>query len=62
MPMTYLIDGFRVVISGGEMSHLSRDVTVLAVILLVTHALSVLVIRHRQGFTMKDLHPPLVSP
>jgi putative membrane protein len=62
MPMTYLIDGFRVVISGGEMSHLARDVTVLAVILLVTHALSVLVVRHRQGFTMKDLHPPLVSP
>ena len=40
------------------MSHLARDVTVLAVILLVTHALSVLVVRHRQGFTMKDLHPP----
>jgi hypothetical protein len=25
--------------------------------LLVSHALSVLVVRHRQGFTMKDLHP-----
>ena len=62
MPMTYLIDGFRIVISGGEMSRLARDVTVLVVILLVTHALSVLVVRRRQGFTMKDLHPPLVSP
>ena len=62
MPMTYLIDGFRIVISGGEMSRLARDVTVLVVILLVTHALSVLVVRRRQGFTMKDLHPPLGSP
>lgn len=62
MPMTYLVDGFRVVISGGEMSHLAPDVTVLSVILLVTHPLSVLVVRRRQGFTMKNLPPPLVSP
>ncbi len=62
MPMTYLIDAFRVVISGGELSHLARDVGVLAGILLVTHTLTVLVVRRRQGFSLKDLHPPLVSP
>lgn len=62
MPMTYLIDAFRVVISGGELSHLARDVGVLAGILLVAHALTVLVVRRRQGFSLKDLHPPLVSP
>lgn len=62
MPMTYLIDAFRVVISGGELSHLARDVGVLAGILLVTHALTVLVVRRRQGFRLQDLHPPLVSP
>lgn len=62
MPMTYLIDAFRITISGGEMAHLVRDVTVLAVVLLITHALVVLVVRRRQGFTMKDLHPPLMSP
>ena len=62
MPMTYLIDAFRVVISGGELSHLARDVGVLAGILLVTHALTVLVVRRRQGFRLQALHPPLVSP
>ncbi|GAA3696241.1 YhgE/Pip domain-containing protein [Microlunatus aurantiacus] len=62
MPMTYLIDGFRVVISGGELSHLARDVAVLAGILVATTALTVLVVSRRQGFSMKDLHPPLVSP
>jgi putative membrane protein len=62
MPMTYLIDGFRIVISGGELSHLARDVGVLAGVLLVVHTLTVLVVRRRQGFSLKDLHPPLVSP
>ena len=62
MPMTYLIDGFRIVISGGELTHLARDAAVLLVIVLVTHAASVLVVRRRQGFTMKDLHPPLAAP
>ena len=62
MPMTYLIDGFRVVISGGELSHLARDAGVLLCIVLAVHALSVLVVRRRQGFTIKDLHPPLAGP
>lgn len=62
MPMTYLIDAFRITISGGEMSHLVRDVTVLAIGLIVTQALVVLVVSRRQGFSMKDLHPPLVTP
>ena len=61
MPMTYLIDGFRVVISGGELTHLARDAAVLLAIVVVTHALSVLVVRRRQGFTVKDLHPPLAA-
>lgn len=62
MPMTYLIDAFRITISGGEMAHLGRDVTVLAAVLVVTLAAVVLVVRRRQGFSMKDLHPPLMSP
>ena len=57
MPMTYLIDAFRVVISGGELSHLARDVGVLAGILLVTHALTVLVVRRRQGFSAEGPAP-----
>lgn len=59
MPMTYLIDAFRVTISGGELTHLARDMAVLFGILVVTHALVVLVVRRRQAFTMEDLHPSL---
>ncbi|MFX4273459.1 YhgE/Pip family protein [Propionibacteriaceae bacterium Y1685] len=62
MPMTYLIDAFRVVISGGQPGHLLRDVLVLASLLVVTLALIVLVVHRRQQFRMKDLHPPLVAP
>lgn len=62
MPMTYLIDGFRVVISGGQTERLVTDVLVLAVITITTMALCTLVIRRKQQFAMKDLHPPLVAP
>ncbi|MGV1004932.1 MAG: YhgE/Pip family protein [Candidatus Nanopelagicales bacterium] len=59
MPMTYLIDAFRVTISGGEMSRLMTDLTVLTGILVAAQFLVVLVVRHRQRFSMEDLHPTL---
>lgn len=59
MPITYSIDAFRVVISGGLWSHFTRDVLVLAVIGLTTLALDVLAVGARQRFRMSDLHPPL---
>lgn len=62
MPMTYLIDAFRVTISGGELSHLLIDVLVLAGFAVVALALCVLAVSRRKQFSMKDLHPPLVSP
>lgn len=62
MPMTYLIDGFRVVISGGQTERLVTDVLVLAVITVISMTLCTLVIRRKQQFAMKDLHPPLVAP
>ncbi|MDN5725821.1 MAG: YhgE/Pip domain-containing protein, partial [Propionibacteriales bacterium] len=62
MPMTYLIDAFRVVISGGQPEHLVRDLLVLTGLLLITLTLITLVVRRRQQFRMKDLHPPLVAP
>jgi multiple sugar transport system permease protein len=42
--------------------HMKRGRAVLAGVLLVVHTLTVLVVRRRQGFSLKDLHPPLVSP
>ena len=62
MPMTYLIDAFRVTISGGWSAHLVRDVVLLSVITLGTLALTTLVVSLRRRFAMKDLHPPLVAP
>ncbi|WP_228255114.1 YhgE/Pip domain-containing protein [Ornithinimicrobium avium] len=62
MPMTYLIDAFRVVISGGETARLVTDVVVLVVITVTAVALCGFVVLRRQRFAMKDLHPPLVAP
>lgn len=62
LPMTYLIDGFRVVVSGGLMAHLLRDVGVLAAVAVIALALCTLVVRRRRQFSFKDLHPPLLAP
>ncbi len=62
LPMTYLIDAFRVTISGGEMVHLGRDVAVLAVVAAAALGLAVATVHRRKQFRMADLHPPLVAP
>jgi putative membrane protein len=59
MPMSYLIDAFRVTISGGETAHLVQDVIVLASIALVALALGAWVMIRKQRLSMRDLHPPL---
>lgn len=59
MPMTYLIDAFRVTISGGEISHLVRDVAVLGGIAVVALGLGVLTVIRKQRLGTRDLHPPL---
>jgi putative membrane protein len=62
LPMTYLVDAFRVTISGGETAHLVRDVVVLLLVAAAALALVVATVRRRQQFQMADLHPPLVAP
>ena len=62
LPMSYLIDAFRVVVSGGLASHLARDVAVLAAMAVVALSLTVLTIARRKQLSVKDLHPPLVAP
>ncbi len=62
MPMTYLIDAYRIVISGGEPGHLARDAAILLAGTALALLLGVLVVRRRQQFGHRDLHPPLVSP
>ena len=62
LPMTYLIDAYRIVISGGLMSHLGRDLGILAVFSVVNLGLLWLVVSRRRTLRMKDLHPPLMTP
>jgi putative membrane protein len=62
LPMTYLIDAYRVAISGGELSHLAGDAAVLAAVAVVVLSLTVLTVHRRKEFSMRDLHPPLVAP
>lgn len=62
LPMTYLIDAFRVTISGGELSHLAGDVALLALVSVAALGLGVLTVHRRKRFAMLDLHPPLVAP
>jgi putative membrane protein len=62
LPMTYLVDAFRIAISGGELSHLLRDVTVLLLVAVVALGLAVAAVHRRKQFRMADLHPALITP
>lgn len=59
LPMTYLIDAFRITISGGETGRLAVDVAVLLGLLGVLLALSTLVVRRQRAWTMARLKPQL---
>ncbi|HEY9291711.1 MAG TPA: YhgE/Pip domain-containing protein [Microlunatus sp.] len=59
MPMTYLIDAFRVTISGGETAHLLRDLIVIGSTAVVALGLGTLTMIKRQRLAVRDLHPPL---
>jgi putative membrane protein len=62
MPMTYLIDAFRLTISGGEMVHLVRDAIILGSITVVAFGLIMLVVARRRRFSRVDLRPALTAP
>ena len=59
MPMTYSIDAFRYVISGGSTGVFWTGVGVLVLVGAGAMALDMAVVRRRQRFRMKDLHPAL---
>jgi putative membrane protein len=62
LPMSYLIDAFRVVVSGGLAAHLVRDVGIIVAMALASLALTTLTVARRKELRVKDLHPPLVAP
>ncbi len=59
IPMTYLIDGLRITISGGPTDHLWRDVGILAGFAVVAVAVCMFVVHRRRRFRMSTLYPAL---
>ncbi|MDR7301663.1 YhgE/Pip domain-containing protein [Haloactinomyces albus] len=57
LPMTYLVDGLRITISGGLTEHLLRDVAVLGGSLVASLVLTSLVVWRRRVWTVRLLHP-----
>ncbi|MEV7180042.1 YhgE/Pip family protein [Kitasatospora sp. NPDC093679] len=59
LPMTYLVDGLRVTISGGEPAHLVRDVLVLAAFAAAALTATTLTVRRHRTWTVARLHPDI---
>ncbi|WP_025273448.1 YhgE/Pip domain-containing protein [Haloglycomyces albus] len=59
LPMSYVVDGFRVTISGGEMDHLLRACLVLVGYGLAAVTVSTLLVMRRRRMTMSQLKPHL---
>ncbi|WP_157195605.1 YhgE/Pip family protein, partial [Nocardia tenerifensis] len=57
MPMTYLVDGLRVTVSGGLTGNLLRDIAVLLGFLLVGLACTTFVVHRHRNWTLDRLHP-----
>ncbi|QMU71680.1 YhgE/Pip domain-containing protein [Streptacidiphilus sp. P02-A3a] len=57
LPMTYLIDGLRVSISGGSSGNLVRDGAVLTAFAVLFVALTALILRRQRTWTVARLHP-----
>jgi putative membrane protein len=59
LPMSYLVDGLRVTISGGNVAHLWRDVAVLAAFGVAAVTASTLVAMRHRRWTMGRLRPAI---
>ncbi|SFT42580.1 putative membrane protein [Actinopolyspora lacussalsi subsp. righensis] len=57
LPMTYLVDGLRVTISGGLNEHLVRDLIVLGGFLVIPLVLTTLVVWRQRTWSISRLHP-----
>lgn len=59
LPMTYLVEGLRVTITGGNSALLVRDTLVLAAFGVVALVLTTFAVRKRRTWSIKDLKPEL---
>ncbi|MEU3991383.1 YhgE/Pip domain-containing protein [Streptomyces platensis] len=59
LPMSYVVDGLRRLITGGDLAIVQQGCAILAVFTVGALALTALAARSRQVVRMKDLHPEL---
>jgi putative membrane protein len=59
LPMTYLVQGYRVAISGGQTAHLTRALILLAGLLVVALALTTLTLHRQRFWTVARLKPDI---
>lgn len=59
LPMSYLVDGLRIVFTGGPSDHLWRDVAVLGGTAVIALSLTVFAVSRRRRLRLADLHPVL---
>ncbi|MGX1757490.1 YhgE/Pip family protein [Streptomyces lydicus] len=59
LPMSYVVDGLRRLITGGDLAIVQQGCAVLVVFTVCALALTALTARGRQVVRMKDLHPEL---
>lgn len=59
LPMSYLVDGLRVTLSGGSGAHLARDLLVLGGFLVGTLGLTLLGTARRRRWSLTELKPQL---
>lgn len=59
IPMTYVVDGLRVTVSGGLTTNLVRDLLVLAGFAIAFLAATSLVVRRQRMWTLDRLHPQI---
>jgi len=57
LPMTYLVDGLRMTVSGGSGAHLARDFVVLAMFAVAFLGFTTLTVRRHRSWTPARLHP-----
>ncbi|WP_433662602.1 YhgE/Pip family protein [Nocardia sp. CA-128927] len=59
LPMTYLVDGLRVTVSGGLTGNLLRDIAILLAFLLVSLGCTTFAVHRQRIWTVDRLHPAI---
>ncbi len=61
LPMSYVVDAFRIVFTGGSGAKLATDLTILAVTSVAVFGLGVLLSARKRTWSLLTVHPPLAE-